>query len=695
MTPRIVRLSLVVLLLALAPGTSGQPPGPSPTPGASPLVPRGDDPMVSSVRFADDTVDQVLSTLSTLTGRSILRSGLGLPPGQYTLDLRNKPRSTMIVAIETSLMLNGIAISPLGDDMMVVTNLQAAKSGATEMISGSTLALPPSGKIATKVFQLEFLRVQEFIVPLASILNTQVANMVVIERVNAAMITDSLFNLQRIERLMKELDKPAPGMSVKTYQLLNGSKASDVVNTIRAAFGATIQQQLGTATTFSAVDRTNQVILISDPRIYPVFDELIAKLDIKADPNTGTDIIPLKHAKAADVQALLNKLVQGQVAAAQRNAQSVRPGQIVLPNQPPQLQLPLPNANLGGPLGAPQGPGVQANNTPPPLAGPMGIESPSGTNEFSTIFNVVNDDRSNSIIVSGTADDIRLIKELVAKIDTILAQVNIEVIIAEVTLNDTQKSGLEALGLTVATDAPGGRGTHITEFAGNVAGWAVTEGVVNPLAFKAALTNTGDRSNLKILSVPTITTTHGKPGLVKVGEKRPIITSTVASNNTGGTSSQYTLQDIALTLTVTPLIGDDGSIQLEIDQVIDDVIGTVAVDQNQVPIIGTRQAKAFLNVFDGDIRVLGGLQRTKNGRRRNKIGFIYEIPILSHLLGARTNTVERTELLIFIRPHVLRENAGNAEALQAIGNLSNKEQIQQFLKDPSVRAKDSILEKLK
>ena len=82
--------------------------------------------------------------------------------------------------------------------------------------------------------------------------------------------------------------------------------------------------------------------------------------------------------------------------------------------------------------------------------------------DFSSLITVLADDRSNSIVVSGTVDDIRLIREIVDKVDVLLAQVSIQVVIAEVTLSDTDTSGINALNLTFGTDAL--RGTHITNF---------------------------------------------------------------------------------------------------------------------------------------------------------------------------------------------------------------------------------------
>lgn len=676
MTSRIARLSLLASLFALSTALFAQAPAPAAKPAAPDVKPNGDE-MIPSFKISGLPIDGVLAALEFHTGRSILRPA-ALPTAEYTLVIdRPIPRSELILAIETLLALNQIGVAPLGDRFLKVIALAQAKTEAPEMITGSAFDQPASGKIATKVFQFDFLRVNEFMPQLQGLLTPGVGGgVVILDKTNAALVTDSVSNLQRIENLIKTLDRPATtGLTPKFYPL-KSAKASDLVNKLRTVLSGSLQTQLGTSTTYNADDRTNQIILIADRRQYPFFDELIAKLDVKADPNTRNEVIYLKHAAAKDVSTLLTQLVTGQTNAAQKaSAQSVRPGQVTVPGQPatPQPAAPAPAT-------------MTLNGTD--------VAGLAGSNEFSALVTVTYDERSNAVIVSGTGDDIRLIKDLVDKIDIILAQVRIEVIIAEVTLSDTDKTGLTALNLTAATNATTGV-RSITNFSGAVAGWNITEGIVDPLSLKAALTDAGTRSNVNVLSAPTIVTTHNKEAQVVVGQKRPVVTGTTSVSTTGGTSSTYTYQSIAIDLKVTPLIGDDGSIQLKIDQKVDDLLGSTTIDGNQVPIIGTRQATSFINVYDNQMVVLGGLQRQKFGNDRAKIGFLAEIPIISHLLGGREKSRERTELLLFVRPHVIKPTEVSADTKKNIDGLSNKEQINQYLIDPSKPAKPSLIEQLK
>jgi general secretion pathway protein D len=644
--------------------------------------------IVGPIQMRGETLEAVLFQLGKWTGRSIIRPQ-ALPATStegYTITLPPMPKSEVILAIETMLELGGIAVSPLGDHFLKVVPLGLVRTEAPEMIDGSTLDQPASGRVVSKLFRLSFLRVSElkdqFLVPL---LNQNLGPPVLFEKSNAVLITDSLSTLQRIEQLIRELDKPARASLEPKFYPLHFAKASDLVSKIGGILKPPLSNELSSATSISADDRTNQIVLISDSRQYPFFDELIAKLDMKGDPNTRNEVIALKHATAKDVATLLTNLVSGRNQSAKGADQSGRLGQFPSNQRAPTGNPAQPNAPVPAQLA---------------LGGLLGDSGPNS--EFSSLITILADDRSNSIVVSGTVDDIRLIREIVDKVDVLLAQVSIQVVIAEVTLSDSNTSGINALNLAVGPNAKGG--ISITNFdtgtnANGIAGWNITSGVVNPLAFKAALGNTGSKNNVKVLSADTIVTTHNKQAEFVVSQQLPIITGSTSSPGTtatvnGYTSSSVTYKDIGIDVKVTPLIGDDGSVQLEIDQKVDDVVGNVQVDANTQPIIGHREATSFINVGDGQMIVLGGLQQTKHSTTRSKLGFLYEIPILSQLLGGRTHQEDRTELLLFVRPHIIPPGQSTKDANASIDQLNSKDQVRKYLEDPSKDKKDSYLKQI-
>ena len=687
MIPRLVRSCLSAGSLALASTL----PAPAQTlPTAYPQTPRAPinisrPPPESGEEYVDfklhgGDIDAILDALETYTGRSIIRPGsLPVVAGGFTIDLNHVPKSEAILALETLLTLNQLAVTPMGDRFLKVVSIQAARSEAPEYIDGSTLDLPSSDKIATKLFQLKFLRASElFGSTLASMFSIQIGGgVVVLEKANSALVTDTVANLQRLETLINAVDQPKEGNAPVFYPL-HHAKASDLVTKVRALLAGPVQARFGTTTVYTADDRTNQVIILCDARERPFFDDLIAKLDIDSASNVRTDVIYLKHATAKDLGTTLSELISGQQSAAQKaSSQSLRPGDVMANPQPTVPGMPA-GANLSA--------------------------SASGNNEFSSLMTVIADDRSNSIVVSGTVDDIRLMRELIDKLDAPLPQVRIEVIIAEVTLSDTDQSGITALGLTVGQSSNGA--THILNWAGggtttgttgtttgipgtSVAGWDFTNGIVNPLAFNAAMNapSAGGKSLTKVLSSQVIVTAHGKKAEAISGEQIPISSSTTSTPVSGAngfaTTGTTSYQTIAIDLTVTPLVGDNGDVQLTIDQKVNDVDGYATLNGNQTPIIANREANSYVTVKDGQMIVLGGLQKTTKTAAHNKIGFLFEIPIISQLLGGHTNDTERTELLFFIRPHIIPPESSTADTVKSINEMSNKKQINDFLNNPS------------
>jgi general secretion pathway protein D len=683
MTPRPLRLWWLSGLAGAALTLNAQPPV-SPPPG-QPVESTANQPERSSrltvLGNPNDVYDRqfnapelplkmLLPTVEELTGRIILRQQ-GLPNPDVPIVFKTAPtRGEFLQAVETVLTLNQIALVPLGEKFLKVVPLGNARIEAPPLIEESTLGLPSSGQIGAKLFQLQFLRVGEFVPQISNLLNGSVP--VMFEKANAVLITDSITTLQRIETLLERVDKPsAAGMTVKFYTLTNGAKASDIVTKLRT-FLQPMQAQMGASTSYNADDRTNQIVLFGDARQFPLFDDLIAKLDVKSDPNTRNEVSPLKHADATEVATLLNTLITGQARATQANGNSTN-------NRTNQR-----GRNTGA-SGAPDTPA--ANVTPP--AGPL-VDVGVPSNEFSALINLQPDVRSNAIVASGTVDDMRLIKELVEKLDVVLAQVRIEVVVAEVTLSDSASSGISALGLAVQNGkliGAVGSGPGV-----NVGGLPTTLGTTTPSGFATAtgrldlsavisLTATPRKNNNSILSVPSITTTHNKEGMVFIGETRPVVTgsTTAPTGSTDGLSrsSTVTQTEIGTRVTVTPLIGYDGSVQLEIKQDIQDVAGTVIVDGNEQYIISKRETESFITAKSGEIIVLSGLQKRANNKTTGRLG---PIPFIGDLLGSRSRREDRTELILFVRPTVLTNTpADNEQAMRQIELMPNRDAVKKTL----------------
>ena len=425
-----------------APSVETTPPRPAtPTP-----PPRPPEENVGPLILRNETREQVLDLYERWTGKTLLRPQ-SLPEASITLSLdKPLPKSEALRALETLLNMQGIGFSPLGERFIKVAPLNLIRTESPEFIDGSTLGMAPSGRVAAKLFSLNFLRVAEFIPQVSQLLSPSIgAAPIVFEKSNSVLLTETISNLQRIEQLVATLDRPVSASSaVKGYTIVN-AKASDVANKLRTILGGPLAAQIGTATTYQADDRTNQLLLISDIREQPFFDDLIARLDTEASPNTRSEVIFLKHANAPDVEALLAKLVTGQSTASQREG-GASGGRMSGTRLNPATPAPAP-----GGAAAPAAPAANAG------AAVAGLGNTPASEEFSSLLTIVSDERSNAIVVAGTPNDIKLVTSLVNRLDVLLAQVRIEVVVAEVTLQDDATSGISApieVPVTIPTRLP-------------------------------------------------------------------------------------------------------------------------------------------------------------------------------------------------------------------------------------------------
>jgi len=661
-----------------------------------------DDPV--RILWRGEPLVSVLHSLETLTGRSVIRPQ-ALPTPEFTFDSRgDMTLDEAILAIESLLSINGIGVTPLGDKFLKVVSINTIRTEAPELEVETLLDRQPSGKVVSKLFRLQYLDSQTFQSQIQQFLSPGFSTIIPFQNSNAVLVTDTISNLQRLEYVVSEVDKPSR-LNVKTeFYTLQYAQASEVaeqiqslidaaranfgeqsnsgpnansrnqtrggqnaggdqparptVNAVPAGEGAIPSQILfGSNTAIASDDRTNQIIIMTEPSNIVFFDEIIEKLDIKSDPATRIEVIILNHAQATEVAGLLSSFVSGSTAAetgdrSQANA-----------NQNTQQQNQRGNQSVSQ-----NGRQLLQQNQPlqQQVRNAVNATLEERDSQFSEFMTIEADERSNSLIISGTRSDLDLMTELIAKIDVLLPQVRIEVIIAEVNLDKDSNRGMDQItGSYVQNEAAGE--PNITNLQGlDVLGIGAnnvslnldaTTGIISNLSFDAILSAAQTNSNVRILSIPTLLTTHNQEATFTVGQQRPIVTGTT-TDNTLSTSVRETVQyqDIAIELKVKPLIGPNDIIQLEIDQSVNDIDGSVEINGNQQPIIGRRQMVSFVSVKSNGLVVLGGMQRSKETKTLNKMAVLGDIPVLGNVFRSRGIDYEKRELLVFIRPKVIRDS---------------------------------------
>jgi general secretion pathway protein D len=621
------------------------------------------DDMIPALILVDESTTQVFRMIEDLTGKLVLQQE-NLPMPLLNFSSRGSlTRIEAVLALETLLSLNGVSITSMGERFLKAVPTASIRFQSPDIISGSTLAQPPSQRHYSKVFQIRHISLEEVTQIVNTLQTPGLSTQLVLKKANSVMVTDSLTNLQQIERVLNRVDVPVQLDSEMVFRSLQFISAKDLKTRLDSMVIGPLRRFLDGETHIEADERTNQIILVTNPNNVPIVERMINSLDVDAAPLTRTEVFYLKHAAAEEVSRLVNSMISGQNSASRR-----APGDAASVNR--GVPVP-PSPETGGGM----------------IDGMSG-ETPSG-DQFSPYITVESDERSNAIIAFGTASDIRYVDDLISKVDIVLAQVKIDVIIAEVNLGKNHKRGLDGfginydnskeitIGLNQFVDPKNALYGAIEDLPLRVG--ATLESFTLNTVFQTAQTD----SDVTILSAPTLVTTHNKEAVIRAGEKRPVITA--SSTDSTGTSirSQVDLRDIGIELRFKPLIGSNGVVQLEIEQTIDSVSGTTLIDGNQQPIVGSRSATSYVSVRDGEVIVLGGLQEVSTSVNVGRIFLLGQIPFLGDwLFSSKREEQQRKDLVIFIRPQVIY-NMDDASRVsqEALENNPQEDGIRSFLEN--------------
>ncbi|MCC5807683.1 MAG: hypothetical protein JJU00_15265 [Opitutales bacterium] len=631
---------------------------------------------VGLIRIPGMGTNEVLEMLENFTRKPILRQQ-NLPAVNITFfSQQAMTRGEAILAIESLLALNGIAITEVGERFLKAVPVGVINTQVAPRWEGSTLDATPSQKLYERLYRLEFLNAPEaaqLIQPLMS----QGAP-IAFDKSNFLLITDALINHQRLERLLKVIDAPAAlNTEILFYQLTN-IPAQEALRRLQQVQSGPLRRQLENNTTFDADDRTNQLIVFTHPENAKLIDNLIERLDIDVAPLTSTRVINIRHAQAEEVVRLIEQVVSGQ-----KQARDAAQGTRSTPTRSSTRQ-----------------PGQQQQQPTPAQAAAAAIRGEGASLQFSDLMTLVADERANTIVVSGTQSDLRFLESLIEEIDIVLAQVRIEVIITEVTLSHDYVRGLDAFGIThnvtagyqlqegeVRSDITGIGGPNTIlrpRFSGiDDPALSVSPIILGPGEFSMDLILRQGRTsgNVQVLSAPTIVTTHNREANISIVRNVPIITQAFTSEQdqvVGGIRQNIQYRDVGIELNVTPLIGSNGVVQLEVEQSVSDQIPGTGVGGN--PVFSNRQARSYVSVSNGEIVVLGGLQQLNTSDSERRIFLLGDIPVLGNLFRRKEDREERTELLIFIRPFIVANTAeANADARSRLEIIESREDAERYL----------------
>jgi general secretion pathway protein D len=289
---------------------------------------------------------------------------------------------------------------------------------------------------------------------------------------------------------------------------------------------------------------------------------------------------------------------------------------------------------------------------------------------------IVVDETTNSLIIKAFHRDYRAILETIKKLDIYPKQVLIEVLMAEITLDETNKFGIEWAKLVSSHSRPVGQGGVL----GSQPPTDSTGAFINPFnaalpaygGFRYAIVELGGRlsaaidlaasqDRLKVISSPHIIASNNKEAKIQVGSSQPILTNTYTTpgvtSTTGAGVVEGTIEykDIGIILSITPRISDGGLVSLEIN-IEDSNVNTSAIPLGNlpnVPVFTKKTAKTILSVMEGQTIVIGGLISESKEKITSGVPLLSKIPIIGGLFGFQSYETKRDELILLMTPHII------------------------------------------
>lgn len=545
--------------------------------------------------------------------------------GQITLQTSSPVSKDMLLEIlETSLAVNHAAIVKRNGRYDIVPETEALKSAPAIDVSGLRAAGPG---VRLQVIQLRYIAADE----MKGILDP-IARRGSIVRIdtkrNYLVVAGNSGELGAIQDAVNVFDVDyMKGMSVGLYPLKT-AKPDALVTELYSVFGLDSGTKI---IKFIPNDRLNSVMAITSRRDYlPKVAAWIRQLDRVAENNDEQLFVyQIQNRPAQELAAVLQSvLTNGSTTPTTSNvAPNLTPtAYTAQPTQTGQTTQTATQTTTGQPTDA------QSDQN---AAGPK----------------IVADIENNALLISTTAREYHRIEQILQQLDVVPTQVFLEAVIAEVTLNDQLKYGMNwyfehGKNSFALTDTDNGVPTP--SFPGF--SWTHTTNDV-----QSALSAISSLTKVKVISSPNLMVINNQQATLQVGDQVPIVTQTATSTVTNASAvvNSVELKDTGIILSVTPRINNSGRVMLDIDQEVSDVVQTTTSGIDS-PTIQQRKITTRVVVNDGESLALGGLIQEKKSLAEKKLPILGDVPVLGNAFKAKIDGIERTELIIFIRPRVVR-----------------------------------------
>ncbi len=619
----------------------------------------------------------------------------------YTID----PEVKGTVTINSAEPLRSEDLLPIFHQVLRMNGAVAVRSGNLYRIvpikDGKSIARP-AGQGREDSFALQVVPVRYFSVAEMKRLLTpflmsggEIAD---IPRGNFLIITDLPSNIQRLVEIAELIDVQVfAGTRMEIYQpkVASAEELAQEMIKIMQSFAASVPQTESFTAQFIPLPRINQLLIISHSEAaWTYAKRWIERIDVVAEgPGRRIFIYPVENSKAADLADVLGQALGLPTTTARGSAQSLQSLHRATPGGTgggsgtgTGMRTPSPTGGTPNTTGFPSAfaavpvpgqPAPPAPATPTPLPVP-GQPRPTTTpgalgSKPEEQLRIVADPGTNSLIIYGTVQEFQNIKNILRELDAVPRQVLMDVLIAEVTLNNDEVFGVDyQFGqgkTTIFGRTFDSRGSLLSGVLGDLAAAnaagisrfpAGISGVIgNSQTVRALVAALQADSRVRILSSPSVLATDNRPARIQVGSEEPIATGQVnaaTGNNVPSSSTTIQYRNTGRIVTIIPQVNSQGLVNLQILAEVSQRGASVQVggENEFFPSFDTRQAETTAVVQDGDTLAIGGIITENKTRDRSGIPYLMDVPVFGRFFGSTSETLRKTELIMLITPNVIR-----------------------------------------
>lgn len=611
-------------------------------------------------------------------------------------------RSEYFEIFLSTLRANGLVAVPTSGGAYRV---QQADGAATQPSRIGSRARSAS-EFVTEVFRLRSIdatQAVESLRPLVSREGSLTAN----RSANSLIVADYADNIRRMRQLIGQIDRDNSATRIVN---LRNADASEIAQSLQALATQGVAGE-GAVAPVSVVPfpTSNSIALRGDAASVAEFVKIAGDLDQRSRSTSEVKIYRLDYADAETLLPVLQQLV------GQQQSQTVTAPSADIPAIARNVTQGSPTVSSGNAAA------VSTVTTSSGGAGGIAGRRPAIITRYAG---------TNAIIVAADPDTQRTLGEVIRQLDIRQNQIQVEAIIVEISDSLAKELGVQFLfgdnnvgygvsnfsniqpnildvaggilaneldqtttvvnGTTVTTSTNSSTGDLLRNNAaqavlgarGGFLGLGIPLGGGGILGALINAVRADTESN--VLSTPSLTVNDGLEGSILFGQEIPVSTGEALSNNFDNAFRTIQRQNVGIELIVTPQINAGDEIRLDLNQEVSSIAGPVSDDFNEL-IINKREIKTTVTVGNGEIAVLGGLLDDNERRTIQKIPLLGDIPIIGELFKSRARSRVKTNLLVFIRPTILRSRADQARlTAQRYGYIRNQQLLRRPGEEPTL-----------